>query len=175
VRAAGGTAKPVRAVLVGGYSGAWVSAGQLSTLALDNERLAAHGAMLGAGVIVLLGEDSCGVAETARIARWFAQQGAGQCGPCVHGLSSIAGEMAAIANGTAPAGGLDRIAHWASLTLRRGACGHPDGAVRLISSALEVFAEELADHARRGPCSACRAHSALPLTAPPTARILAAV
>jgi NADH:ubiquinone oxidoreductase subunit F (NADH-binding) len=175
VRAAGGTVGPVRAVLVGGYTGAWVGAGALSTLALENEQLAKHGAMLGAGVIMLLGQDACGVAETARIARWFAQQGAGQCGPCVHGLNAIAAELEAVANGTAPAGGLERIAHWASLTLRRGACGHPDGAVRLISSALEVFAEELADHARRGPCSACRGRSELPLTAPPTTRALAAV
>jgi NADH:ubiquinone oxidoreductase subunit F (NADH-binding)/DMSO/TMAO reductase YedYZ heme-binding membrane subunit len=167
VGAAGGTVGSVRAVLVGGYSGAWVGAGELSSLRLENEQLAAHGAMLGAGVIALLGEDCCGVAETARIARWFAQQGAGQCGPCVHGLRSIATEMQAIANGTAPADALQRIAGWTALTMRRGACGHPDGAVRLISSALEVFAEELADHARRGPCSACRGGSQAGFPLPP--------
>ncbi len=174
VRAAGGTTGPVRAVLVGGYSGAWIGAGALSTLALENERLAAHGATLGAGVIVLLGRDCCGVAETARIARWFAEQGAGQCGPCVHGLGSIAAELEAIAGGTAAAGGLERIAHWASLTLRRGACGHPDGAVRLISSALGVFADELADHARGGTCLACRVRSELPLAATRAPRAAAA-
>jgi NADH:ubiquinone oxidoreductase subunit F (NADH-binding) len=172
--AAGGSRGQLRAALIGGYSGAWVAADELPALTLANEQLTRHGAVLGAGVIVLLGQESCGVAETARIARWFARQGAGQCGPCVHGLDSIATEFEQIANGVAPSGGLQRIARWASLTRSRGACGHPDGAVRLISSALTVFADELADHARRGPCAACHRHSELPL-APPPPRLLAAV
>jgi NADH:ubiquinone oxidoreductase subunit F (NADH-binding) len=167
VAAAGGTRGPLRAALVGGYSGAWVAAGSLSNLALENERLASHGAMLGAGVIALLGEESCGVAETARIARWFAQQSARQCGPCVNGLGAIATELEQIANGTSQRGSLERLSRWASLMLGRGACGHPDGAVRLISSALQVFGDELHNHASRGPCSACRRGPQLTLPAPP--------
>ncbi len=46
---------------------------------------------------------------------------------------------------------------------RRGACGHPDGTVRFAMSAMEVFAEEFADHARHGACDACARPSELPL------------
>ena len=39
--------------------------------------------------------DVCGLAETARVARYLADESAGQCGPCVFGLGSIAGSFAA--------------------------------------------------------------------------------
>jgi hypothetical protein len=38
----------------------------------------------------------------------------------------------------------------------RGACGHPDGAVRLAASALTAFAADLQAHADRRPCQAAR-------------------
>ena len=56
-----------------------------------------------------------------------------------------------------------RIAYFASLARGRGACGHPDGAVRMVVSALEVFAAEFADHAKHGVCDACRRPAELPL------------
>ena len=34
----------------------------------------------------------------------------------------------------------------------RGACHHPDGAVRLVRSALAVFGEDVAAHAAGRPC-----------------------
>jgi hypothetical protein len=44
----------------------------------------------------------------------------------------------------------------------RGACQHPDGAVRFIASALQVFAADFDDHARNGPCERCARSSVLP-------------
>jgi hypothetical protein len=44
----------------------------------------------------------------------------------------------------------------------RGACRHPDGTLRFIASALQVFAGEWADHARHGACDSC-GEPALPL------------
>jgi hypothetical protein len=35
----------------------------------------------------------------------------------------------------------------------RGACRHPDGTVRLIRSALDVFSEHVGWHERHGPCA----------------------
>jgi NADH:ubiquinone oxidoreductase subunit F (NADH-binding) len=166
IEAAGGTISPVRAALLGGYAGTWFDGGAISTLALSNDHLAGHEASLGAGIVVLLSREACPVAETSSVARWLAGQSAGQCGPCVHGLHAIAGAIEEVAAGAASAGGRERIARWTSLVSGRGACRHPDGAVRFITSALDVFAEEFADHARHGPCDAClRAHE-LPLTRP---------
>ncbi len=104
IEAAGGSTSALRAVLLGGYGGAWVAAGAIPELALANEQLAARGASLGAGVVVLLSERACPVAEVARVTRWLAAQSAGQCGPCVHGLDAIAGAIEEVAHGAATAG-----------------------------------------------------------------------
>jgi NADH:ubiquinone oxidoreductase subunit F (NADH-binding) len=165
IEAAGGATARVRAVLLGGYAGAWVGAQALSGLALSDEHLAPHGATLGAGVVLLLSEDACGVAETSRVTRWLARESAGQCGPCVHGLDALASSIEEVASGAARGKARQRIARFASLARGRGACSHPDGAVRLIVSALEVFAEDFADHARHGICDACRRPGELPLPA----------
>jgi NADH:ubiquinone oxidoreductase subunit F (NADH-binding) len=163
IEVAGGSATRLRAVLLGGYGGAWVDGAAIPELALANDRLAAHGAALGAGVVVLLSEHACPVAEVARVTRWLAAQSAGQCGPCVHGLDAIAGAIEALAHGAATPGVGERIARWCSLATGRGACRHPDGAVRFIASGLQVFAQEFADHARHGRCDSCSSAPELPL------------
>ncbi len=140
------------------------SSGQLlNGVALSNEHLAPHGASLGAGVVLLLSENACPVAETARLARWLAGQSTRQCGPCVHGLDALAGTIEELAAGIAGARVAQRIDQLASLVARRGACGHPDGALRPILSAVQVFQAEFADHARHGPCDACARPVELPL------------
>lgn len=166
IEAAGGTTAEPRAVLFGGYAGAWVDAALLRGLALSDEHLAPHGASLGAGVVLLLSKDACGVAETARVTRWLAQQSARQCGPCLHGLDALAGSIEEVAAGAARGKARQRIAYFASLVRGRGACNHPDGAVRLIVSALEVFAADFADHAKHGLCDACARPGELPLPLP---------
>jgi NADH:ubiquinone oxidoreductase subunit F (NADH-binding) len=163
IEASGGTTARVRAALLGGYAGAWIGGGHLQGVALSQERLAPHGATLGAGVVLLLSEAACPVAETARAARWMAGQSAQQCGPCVHGLDALAQTFEEVASGAADARAAQRLRRLASLTARRGACAHPDGAVNMILSALEVFQAELADHARHGACDGCARTGELPL------------
>jgi NADH:ubiquinone oxidoreductase subunit F (NADH-binding) len=168
IDAAGGTTAGLRGALVGGYAGTWIGTEPLSRLSLSDEHLTPHGASLGAGVVTLLSENSCPVAETARVARWLADQSAGQCGPCVHGLDAIATSVEELARGTtAQAQPTQRIARLAALVRRRGACGHPDGAANFVLSALQAFAAELSDHARHGPCEACAGAGELPLPVHP--------
>jgi NADH:ubiquinone oxidoreductase subunit F (NADH-binding) len=163
IQAAGGATAGVSAALVGGYAGGWVGPAHLRSLALSDEHLAAHGAALGAGAVLLLSEHTCPVAETARLARWMAGQSAGQCGPCIHGLDALATAVSELARGEGSQRQAQRIERLAALTARRGACRHPDGAVRMVLSALETFGGEFADHARHGPCDACAHRTELPL------------
>jgi hypothetical protein len=92
-----------------------------------------------------------------------ASESAGQCGPCVFGLGALASTLEQLLTGTAQRSAGDRLAHLSAIVRRRGACSHPDGAARLVSSALDVFATELADHTRHGPCAACADPGSLPL------------
>jgi NADH:ubiquinone oxidoreductase subunit F (NADH-binding) len=167
IEAAGGATAGLRAALIGGYAGAWVGGERLGGLAMSNEYLAPHGASLGAGVLVLLSQEACPVAETARLARWLSDQGAGQCGPCTHGLDALASSVEQIAAGATQARATQRIQRLASLAQGRGACRHPDGAVNLLLSALEVFHGEFADHARHGPCDLCGRPAELPMPVRP--------
>jgi NADH:ubiquinone oxidoreductase subunit F (NADH-binding) len=152
---AGGPAEDLAGVLVGGYFGAWLPAGVALGLALDTAELGPHGAAPGAGVVVAVPASACGVAELARVTAWLAGQSAHQCGPCANGLPAIAAELARVAAGRAGPGALERILRWAQLVNRRGACGHPDGVARLVTSALRTLEPELRDHERHGRCAAC--------------------
>jgi NADH:ubiquinone oxidoreductase subunit F (NADH-binding) len=167
IEAGGGTTAGLGGVLLGGYCGAWIGAERLQNVALSKEHLAPHGATLGAGVVALLSEHACPVAETARVGRWMAGQSARQCGPCVHGLDALATAVEELAGGAPGARAKQRIDRLASLTIRRGACAHPDGAVNLLLSALDTFGVEFADHARHGPCEACARPPELPLPVRP--------
>ncbi len=147
--AAGGPTEPLQALLVGGYFGTWVRASQASRLRLSREDLRSVGCALGSAVLIALGESACGLHESARVIAYLADQSAGQCGPCVHGLAAIADSVIALADGVAHPRELDRLLRWTSEVRGRGACHHPDGAVRFIESALDVFAHELDAHQAR--------------------------
>ncbi|HEX5308503.1 MAG TPA: NADH-ubiquinone oxidoreductase-F iron-sulfur binding region domain-containing protein [Solirubrobacteraceae bacterium] len=168
IEAAGGIKARVRGALFGGYSGTWIEASALSGLALSTPHLSPYGATVGAGVVALLSEHACPVAEVTRVTRWLARESAGQCGPCVHGLDALADTLEQAMHGGVDGGhAAARIEHLAGLVARRGACGHPDGTARFAISGVEVFAAEFADHARHGTCDACARAPELPLPAHP--------
>jgi NADH:ubiquinone oxidoreductase subunit F (NADH-binding) len=141
-----------QALLVGGYGGAWVGPGHFAT-PYASLSLRAIGATAGVGVVVVLGPDACGLAESARIVSYLAGQGAGQCGPCVYGLPAIAGDLTRLAGGEADPRLLGRLDRRLREVDGRGACRHPDGAVQLARSALGVFAADVTAHAAGTPCA----------------------
>jgi NADH:ubiquinone oxidoreductase subunit F (NADH-binding) len=140
LRGAGGLTTDVSSVLVGGYFGAWRAFGEAESLALTPD-------VLGAGAIVAFPRDTCGLSECARVVRYLAGESAGQCGPCTHGLPAIAGALARLADGDGRAE--QQLNRWTAQVHGRGACRHPDGVVRFVSSALEVFGDDVAHHRRR--------------------------
>jgi NADH:ubiquinone oxidoreductase subunit F (NADH-binding) len=148
---AGGALAPVSAYLVGGYFGTWIDADRAGSLRLLDADLRTVGASLGARAIFVLPETACGIVETARVARYLADESARQCGPCVRGLDAIARALAQIARADGRPGDA-HLERWLDDVTGRGACRHPDGAARLVESALRVFARERDLHAR-GACT----------------------
>jgi NADH:ubiquinone oxidoreductase subunit F (NADH-binding) len=151
--AAGGREAITRAVVLGGYFGTWASAYDAWNLPLDPKVMKASGFAFGCGIVGLLPMDACGVAATAQIIAYLATASAAQCGPCLYGLGALSDATARVAAGRAAYDDLDRIERLTALTAGRGACHHPDGAVQLMSSALNVFGDEFVYHARTGGCS----------------------
>ncbi|HEX7443620.1 MAG TPA: NADH-ubiquinone oxidoreductase-F iron-sulfur binding region domain-containing protein, partial [Acidimicrobiales bacterium] len=146
-----GPTGPLSGYLLGGYGGAWL-APELGSTPLASVPLARAGATLGVGIVVALPTTSCGIVETARIARWMAGESAGQCGPCVFGLPAIADDLESLAVGRSDADVLARIDERSRSVVGRGACRHPEGVARMVRSALQVFAADAAAHAAGRPC-----------------------
>jgi NADH:ubiquinone oxidoreductase subunit F (NADH-binding) len=154
----GGLADAAQALLVGGYFGSWLAA---SALRRPLSR-AGLGVSLGARTLVALPARSCGLVETARIVRYLAGESAGQCGPCLFGLDALASAIESVAACDSHAAHSHaRLARLAEQIAGRGACAHPDGAVRLLASALDVFADEVDAHLG-GVCTATDTRSVLP-------------
>jgi NADH:ubiquinone oxidoreductase subunit F (NADH-binding) len=152
----------IQAAVIGGYGGTWLPRDKLAIgyAPLELKRV---GASMGAGVLVAIGRDSCGIRETELIARFMAAESAGQCGPCLFGLPAIAADLGAIADGVADATTLDRLLRRCAAVAGRGACAHPDGVVRLVRSALGVFAADLESHLQGFPCAASSRSDRMPV------------
>ena len=146
VSAAGGAVAPVAAILVGGYFGRWVAADDAWDLRLGVD------VPLGSGVVAVFPHGHCGVAQAAALIGFLARESARQCGPCEHGLAALAATSAELAAGRAKPRDTERLQRWIGQIAGRGACHHPDGALVLLSSALRVFAGDVATHLRRGRC-----------------------
>jgi len=160
-----GVDEPPQAVLVGGYAGSWISGSVAWHLPMEPASLSYAGASRGCGLIGVLPHGACGIAETARMVDYLAGESAGQCGPCVHGLPVLAGAMRALARGARSRRALRQIRRTAIALPGSGACSHPDGVVRLVASALEVFAEDVTRHRRGTLCRTAHRAPLLPLEA----------
>ena len=96
---------------------------------------------------------ACGIVETARIARYLAEQSAGQCGPCTHGLAAVASSLEELVRRSRHAPDAGLLRRRLSQVARRGACRHPDGAAALVASGLRVFSDELDRHLQGRRCT----------------------
>jgi NADH:ubiquinone oxidoreductase subunit F (NADH-binding) len=163
VARAGGPAERPQALLVGGYFGAWLPADVAWSVPMTHAGLKAAGGALGAGMVLALPASSCLLAETARVARYLADEGAGQCGPCVFGLPALADAMADLAYHGGRGRAVGQLAALIPLIERRGACRHPDGVTQLVRSALRVAARDARQHDLAGPCGGIIREPLLPL------------
>ena len=141
-----GHAAPAQAVVVGGYHGSWLPADP--ELRLSRAGVTQAGGSFGAGVVLVLDHETCGLGELLGVTDWLAAESAKQCGPCVFGLPALARDIRAIWSGDR--NGLARVLRHADLVDGRGACRHPDGAARFVRSGLTALSDDIAAHLRGG-------------------------
>ena len=153
-------------VLVGGYHGMWLGSEAAYQVPVGREGLAAAGGVFGSGVVLPLGDGTCPLGEVARVAGYLAGESSGQCGPCKLGLPNLARALRSVVDGSGGLEALDAARRAAATANGRGACAHPDGTVRFVLSALEVFTEDLAAHVFHGSCGR-PVQGVLPLPAGP--------
>jgi NADH:ubiquinone oxidoreductase subunit F (NADH-binding) len=148
VLAAAGASPDLAAVITGGYHGTWVTPGP--ELMVSRAGLTAAGASFGAGVLIAVDNSTCSLGELGRVAAWLAGESAGQCGPCRFGLPALAEDVRSIYRGSAA--GLDAAARHVTAVNGRGACSHPDGTARFVSSGLRLLSDEIHAHLHGGGC-----------------------
>lgn len=139
-------------VLVGGYHGMWLPAETAYQAPVGRVGMESVGGTHGSGIVLPIGDGTCPLGEVSRIATYLAAESAGQCGPCKLGLPNLARAIASIVDGSGGVDALDVARRAAATANKRGACSHPDGTVRFVLSALEVFTEDLAAHVFHGSC-----------------------
>jgi NADH:ubiquinone oxidoreductase subunit F (NADH-binding) len=136
-----------RPALVGGFHGAWAPWKTLASARVSVDGMKSLSIPLGAGVVVSPPE--CPVTFTSRVVDYLAGQSARRCGPCLNGLPVLAESLRAVVHGQ---GGTGRVEELSGVVVRRGACAHPDGTVRLVRSLLATFPAEVAAHAEGAGC-----------------------
>ncbi len=151
-----------QAMLLGGFGGSWVRWADAQVLPVDQPALKAAGLSLGASIVAPIPRNTCGLVETARIAQYLSDSSARQCGPCLFGLRSVAELAWALADCDVGRSELKRLDRFLHEIAGRGACAHPDGAIRMIASALDVFADDVKAH-RKGHCVAGRTLKVIPV------------
>ncbi|MDT4939868.1 MAG: hypothetical protein QOG80_3539 [Pseudonocardiales bacterium] len=141
-------AAPAQAVITGGYHGSWHA--PLPGIELSRAGLARAGGSFGAGVVLVLDDATCALGELSRVTAWLAAQSTRQCGPCRFGLPALARDVEMLRRGDPLAVGI-ALGHARSVN-GRGACSHPDGTARFVTSAVHLLQDEVERHVHTGTC-----------------------
>ena len=135
------TGRPIRAVQVGGPLGAYIPASQFD-VAIDYEALAAIGALLGHGGIVVF-DDTVDMARMARYAMEFcAVESCGKCTPCRIGSTRGVEVIDRILGGVESERNVRQLEELCETMLQGSLCGLGGMTPFPVTSALKHFRED---------------------------------
>jgi NADH-quinone oxidoreductase subunit F len=145
--------KKVKAVLSGGPSGGCIPAAHFNT-PVDYESLAALGAIMGSGGMVVMNEDNCMV----DIARFFLEfttfESCGKCVPCREGLYQALKIIRSITDGKPPVSTLDELEELAKTIKDTAFCGLGQTGPNPVLTTLRYFKDEYQEHIKEKRCRA---------------------
>lgn len=139
-----------KACLPGGASTPYLTAAHLN-LPMDFDTLAAAGSRLGTGGVVVFDQDTCMVAATLNLVRFYARESCGWCTPCREGLPFVVHILEKIESGRGEPDDIEilrqhiKYLNYAFCALAPGAMGPVDGLLR-------HFEDEVREHVSSGKC-----------------------
>jgi NADH-quinone oxidoreductase subunit F len=143
-----------KAVQIGGPSGGCIPA-ELSDLPVDYESLAAAGAIMGSGGLVVLDDTDCMV-DIARYFLSFTQaESCGKCTFCRIGTKVMLDILEKLCDGTARASDLEKLEELSRQVKQGSLCGLGQTAPNPVLTTLKHFREEYEAHLK-GHCPAGR-------------------
>ncbi len=146
-----GTNKKVKAVQSGGPSGGCIPASLFNT-PIDYETLAALGAIMGSGGMVVMDDDNCMV----DIARYFTEfttsESCGKCTPCREGLTQSLNILTNITQGKAAQKDVEELENLGMVIKDTALCGLGQTGPNPVLTTLKYFKNEYQEHITEGRC-----------------------
>jgi NADH:ubiquinone oxidoreductase subunit F (NADH-binding) len=133
-------------LVVGGLGGIVLTAAEARGTRWSGPDLARYGGSVGPGILDVLDPDRCPLDVVTSFLTYAAGETAGQCGPCMFGVPSVALAWRRLVDSPSRRE-IQAVRGAAGLLPDRGACRFPDGVGRFAGSALRALEPHLAAHA----------------------------
>ncbi len=148
--------KEVKLLQTGGPLGGFLGPSELD-VTLDFDAMAAAGAILGSGGIIVADENSCSVEMAMTLADFNNEESCGKCFPCRLGTKHMLDMLANMTKGRAKEGDVERMLAMGE-TMLTSLCGHGQLSVNPIKSSVKYFEKDLKDHIidKRCPAGRCK-------------------
>jgi NADH-quinone oxidoreductase subunit F len=143
---------PFKACLPGGASSRYLSKKDYHVpMDFDSIQKIGRGQHLGTGAIVVFDEQTCLVAATLNLMRFFSRESCGWCTPCREGLPYMEDLLRRIENGEGKEEYISRLCEMSGY-MRRAYCAFATGAVAAVESLVQDFADEVREHLNGKGC-----------------------
>jgi NADH:ubiquinone oxidoreductase subunit F (NADH-binding) len=142
--------RTVKAVF-SGVANPVVTAAHLDT-PLTYEAFASIGSGLGAAGFIVYDDTACMVDAAYRFSRFLSVESCGQCPPCKIGSGEITSRLARIEAGVGSDDDVDAIRAWLTRVTDGNRCYLPVEERLVVSSILDAFADEFAEHIAAERC-----------------------
>jgi NADP-reducing hydrogenase subunit HndC len=142
------SSKRFKLAQLGGTSGAIIDASFLD-VPMDIAELAARGAGLGSGALLICGDDTCVVDLAFVLLRFFAAESCGKCVPCRIGTTRAMEILERLKDARATIDDVKQLERIATNLQRTSFCGLGQAAAVPILTGLRFFRDEFAAHAEK--------------------------
>ena len=139
-----------KACIPGGASTPYLTAAHFD-VPMDFDAVARAGSRLGTGGVAVFDDETCMVAATLNLIRFFARESCGWCTPCREGLPFVGEILDRIESGGGELRDLAILREHAHY-LNYSFCALAPGAMGPLLGLLEHFEEEILDHIKKKKC-----------------------
>ena len=148
--------KAFKAVQMGGPSGGCIPASLLDTV-IDYKKLAATGAIMGSGGMVVMDESTCMVSMAKFFLDFTAKESCGKCVHCRIGTKRLQEILSRIVSGEGREGDIELLEELCNAVRDGALCGLGQTAPNPVLSTLRYFRDEFEAHItdKRCPAHAC--------------------
>jgi len=140
-----------KACLPGGASTPFLTA-EYMDLPLDFDPLAAVGSRFGTAGVTVFDDQTCMVAVTLNLLKFFARESCGWCTPCRDGLPLVCWLLEKIEKGQGTMADLEMLREQQRHITGRSFCALAEGAMGPLDGLLRLFEQEVIDHIDKGHC-----------------------